>query len=372
MQPEWLREEAERRKAAEPTEQARPASEDASHGDAVSRRGFMQGGFVAGVAAGVTAASLAATHQDAHAQAPAPAANPFGRNWWPSPFGPGDEVGASQRVTPAKVMEATRLIKTGRIFQLGRIYEHGIPAFGNRHISITIPGGPTGGPFGTAKLMYNDEMFSGEIGQVGTQFDGLGHISTIIGNEPVYYNGLKQSEVGGAYGLQKLGIHNVRPFFTRGILLDVLALKGGDMLNAGYVVTPQDVQACLQRQNVKEPGEGDVVLFRTGWGKLWMKDNAKFNSGSPGMGTTVAKWLIEKKVCLVAHDHWAGEAVPGEDKDRPFECHQWLITMNGIHIHENVDMEELSAARVYEFAYVFSPLRLKGATGSPGNPIAVA
>jgi len=322
-----------------------------------------------GVAAGVVAGgALAMQHQEAHAQA---TANPFGRNWWPSPFGPQDEVGASQRVTPAKVVEATRLIKTGRVFQLGRVIESGIPVFGSRHVSLTIPGGPTGGPFGTNKLMYNDEMFSGEIGQLATQFDGLGHIGTLVGGEVTYYNGFKQSDVGGAYGLQKLGVHNVRPFFTRGILIDVLALKGGDMLQAGYVITPADVQAALQRQGTREPGEGDVVLFRTGWGKLWMKDNAKFTAGTPGMGVTVARWLIEKRVCLVAHDHWSGEAVPGEDKDRPFECHQWLITMNGIHIHENLDVEELAAARAYEFAYIFSPLRLKGATGSPGNPIAV-
>jgi len=110
-----------------------------------------------------------------------------------------------------------------------------------------------------------------------------------------YYNGFKQSEVGGAYGLQKLGVHNVRPFFTRGILIDVLALKGVDMLQAGYVITPADVQAALQRQGTREPGEGDVVLFRTGWGKLWMKDNAKFTAGTPGMGVTVARWLIEKR-----------------------------------------------------------------------------
>ncbi|MBI4255774.1 MAG: cyclase family protein, partial [Candidatus Rokubacteria bacterium] len=220
MQPGWLHEDGAKRS----DEQA--AERDERPPDGVSRRGFLQGGFVAGVAAGMAAgATLAASHQEAHAQA---AANPFGRSWWPSPFGPTDEVGASQRVTPAKVLQATQLIKTGRVFQLGRVYEHGIPLFGNRHLSITIPGGPTGGPFGTAKLMYNDEMFSGEIGQVGTQFDGLGHISTIVGTEPVYYNGLKQSEVGGAYGLQKLGVHNVRPFFTRGVLIDVLALKGGD------------------------------------------------------------------------------------------------------------------------------------------------
>jgi kynurenine formamidase len=367
MQPGWF-DDPQAQRSDEPTPTADTTPEAATTPGGVTRRGFLHGGMVAGVAAGVAASTMVAQHQQAHAQ---PAANPFGQSWWPGPFGAGDEVGASQRVTPAKVMEATRLIKTGRIFQLGRIVEAGIPNFGNRHVSITIPGGPTGGPFGNAKLMYNDEMFSGEIGQVATQFDGLGHIGTILGTETVYYNGFKQSEVGGAYGLQKLGIHNVRPFFTRGIMLDVLALKGGDMLDAGYVVTPADVQACLQKQGIKEPGEGDVVLVRTGWSKLWMKDNTKFNSGTPGIGTTVAKWLISKKVCLVAHDHWAGEAVPGEDKDRPFECHQWLITMNGIHIHENVVMEELSANKAYEFAYIFSPVRLKGATGSPGNPIAV-
>jgi Multicopper oxidase len=83
------------------------------------------------------------------------------------------------------------------------MYEQGMPLFGSRHYSLTSPGEPIGGPLGAAKLVYNDEMFSGEIGQVGTQFDGLGHIGTLIGDEVVYYNGLKQSDVGGTYGLQK-------------------------------------------------------------------------------------------------------------------------------------------------------------------------
>jgi kynurenine formamidase len=161
-------------------------------------------------------------------------------------------------------------------------------------------------------------------------------------------------------------------FFTRGILLDVLAYKGGDRLPSSYVMTPEDVQGTLARQGIREPGEGDVVLFHTGHGKLWMNDNAEYNKGCPGPGVTVAKWLIDKKICLVGGDTWAVEAVPGEDKERPFECHQWWINMNGIYIHENLDLEQLAADRVYEFAYIFSPLRLKGATGSPGNPIAVA
>jgi kynurenine formamidase len=365
MQPDWLKQ-----RLAAPTRSAREAPGDAEQSSGVNRREFLHSGMFAGVAAGVAASAVVAQHQAAHAQ-PARAANPFGTEWWPSPWGPTDERGAANRLTPAKVLEAAKLITTGKVYQLGRIYEHGMPLFGSRHYSLTIPGAPTGGPFGTAKLMYNDEMVSGEIGQVGTQFDGLGHIGTLIGDEVVYYNGLKQSEVGGAYGLKKLGVQNVGVFFTRGILLDVLAYRGGERLPIGSVITPEDVQGALARQGIREPGEGDVVLFHTGHGKLWMQDNPEYNKGCPGPGVTVAKWLIDKKICLVGGDSWAVEAVPGEDKDRPFECHQWWISMNGIHIHENLDLEQLATDQVYEFAYIFSPLRLKGATGSPGNPIAV-
>jgi kynurenine formamidase len=366
MQPDWLKQQFAAQTTSEgeaPTEPQQPSG--------MNRRDFLHNGMLAGVAAGMAAGELVAQHHAAHAQ-PTQPANPFGKEWWPSPWGATDERGAANRITPAKVLEAVKLIKTGKIYQLGRIYEQGMPLFGSRHYSLTIPGGPTGGPFGNVNLMYNDEMFSGEIGQVGTQFDGLGHIGTLIGTEVVYYNGLKQSDVGGAYGLKKLGVHNVGVFFTRGILLDVLAFKGGDRLPLGYIITPEDVQGTLARQGTREPGEGDVVLFYTGHGKLWMKDNAEYNKGCPGPGVTVAKWLIDKKICLVGGDTWPVEAVPGEDKDRPFECHQWLITMNGIYIHENLDLEQLAADRVYEFAYIYSPLRLKGATGSPGNPVAVA
>jgi kynurenine formamidase len=365
MQPDWLKQQF-----AAQTTPAREVPPETEQSAGVNRRDFLHSGMLAGVGAGLAAGELVVQHRAAHAQT-APAANPFGNEWWPSPWGPTDERGAANRITPTKVIEAAKLIKTGTIYQLGRIYEPGMPLFGSRHYSLTIPGGPTGGPFGTAKLMYNDEMFSGEIGQVGTQFDGLGHIGTAIGNEVVYYNGFKQSDVGGAYGLQRLGIQNVGVFFTRGVLLDVLAYKGGERLPLGYVITPQDVQATLARQGIKEPGEGDVVLFHTGHGKLWMKDNVEYNKGAPGPGVSVAKWLIDRKICLVGADSWPVEAVPGEDKDRPFECHQWWITMSGIYIHENLDLAQLAADRVYEFAYLFSPLRLRGATGSPGNPIAV-
>jgi hypothetical protein len=74
------------------------------------------------------------------------------------------------------VLEATQLIEEGRIYELGRVYESGMPLFPGRHYSLTIPGSPTGGPMGRNSIVYHDEMVSGQIGQVGTQFDGLGHV----------------------------------------------------------------------------------------------------------------------------------------------------------------------------------------------------
>jgi hypothetical protein len=296
----------------------------------------------------------------------------MGRDWWPSPWGPADEKGAYNRQTSAKAMEAARLIKTGKIYALSQVLETGIPLFGARHASLTIPGGPTGGPFGSHALYYHDEMFSGEIGQVGSQFDGLGHIGNKVGNAIRYYNGFTQEQVGGAYGLQKLGIHNLGPIFTRGIMLDVAAFKATDRLPTNYVITMADVMGTLRMQGTREPGEGDVVLFHTGHSKLWKKFNDEYNKGCPGPGKTVANWLVDKKIMVVGADTWPVEAVPGEDANRPFECHSIWITMNGIYINENLNLDGLVKDRVYEFAWSFNPLALKGGTGSPGNSVAIA
>ena len=102
-----------------------------------------------------------------------------------------------------------------------------------------------------------------------------------------------------------------------------------------------------------------------------MKDNDAFMRGEPGLGMAAGRWLCEKKIVLVGSDTWATEVVPPEDKDRPFEVHQVLLTRHGIYNLENLDLEELARDKVYEFAFIFAPLRLKGASGSPGNPIAV-
>ncbi len=298
------------------------------------------------------------------------AKNPIGDRFWPAEFGADDQRGAANRITPERVAQSARLIKEGRIFQLGRLYEQGMPLPGKRHFSLTIPGLPTGQPSGSNQVVHNDELVSGEIGQVGTQFDGLGHIGIRINGEDVFYNGNKLSDFGDTYGLKKLGVEHAGVFFTRGILLDVCALRGNDRLPAGYAITPDELTSCLEKSKLQlQPG--DVVLIRTGHGKLWMKDNPAYGAGEPGLGLAAAKFLTNHKVVLIGADTWGIEAVPHEDKETAFPVHQWNLTKHGVYHLENLDLEELAAAGVHEFCFVFSPLRLKGATGSPGNPIAV-
>jgi kynurenine formamidase len=191
-----------------------------------------------------------------------------------------------------------------------------------------------------------------------------------VGDEDLFYNGFKRSEFGTAYGLTKLGIENVGVFFVRGVLVDVAGYRGVERMKAGEVVTAADLEGALKRQGLTVR-EGEVVLIRTGHGQLWMKDNAEFSAGEPGLGMEAGQWLCDHKIVLVGTDTWAGEVVPPEDPDRPFPVHQLLLVRHGIYNLENLDLEELARDKVYEFAFIFAPLRLKGATGSPGNPIAV-
>jgi kynurenine formamidase len=295
---------------------------------------------------------------------------PIGPRWWPSEWGAGDQRGAANRVTAERVKEASRLIQAGKLYSLGRVYEHGMPLPGKRHFSLTIPGSPTGGPSGKNQGVYHDDLFSGEIGQIGTQLDGLGHVGVRMDGDDYFYNGFKRSQFGTAYGLEKLGIENVGVFFTRGVLLDVAAARGVDRMKSGEVITVHDLESALKIQGVSVQ-EADIVVIRTGFGQLWMKDNAAYSAGEPGLGMEAARWLCDRKIVMVGTDTWATEVVPPKDPDRPFPVHQLLLVRHGIYNIENLDLEELARDKAYEFALIFAPLRLKGATGSPGNPIAV-
>src|SRR5687768_6603993 len=285
-------------------------------------------------------------------------------NWYPSRWGADDQRGAANHITPAKVLEAKNLIVRGQTYQLGRVYESAMPLFGTRHFSLRIP--KVFGPTGSNQAVYHDEIVSGEIGQIGTQFDGLGHVG--IGD--LFYNGNRRTDFATAEGLTKLGIENVGPIVTRGVLVDVARFKGVAQLGASYEITPADIQGALKMQGV-DIRPGDVALVHTGWGALWMKDNARFLASSPGLGVAAAQFLADREIAMVGSDNWGIEVSPNPDSSLAGPVHQLFLARNGIYQFENLATEELARDNVYEFAFFFAPLRLKGATGSPGNPIAI-
>lgn len=286
-----------------------------------------------------------------------------------SPYGDGDMAGASNLMTQAKALEAMKLMTTGTVVSIGRTYESEMPLFGSRVFAVRATGGLAGGPLGENEVIWMDDFLATEIGQVGTQFDGLAHIG-MGGKISQFYGGVPADEVIGPYGVNKLGMEHVKPFFTRGVLIDMVALKGKPM-EAGEEVTSDDIKAALEKQGTAPPGKGDIVLVHTGWGQHWIKDNAKFNSGAPGIGLDAAAYLIEAGIALAGADTWPVEVVPNPNPALAFPVHQEFLTKNGIFIHENIATEKLADAGVYEFAYIFNPMPIKGATGSAGAPLAV-
>ncbi len=290
--------------------------------------------------------------------------------WWPNAqWGAADAAGGSNWITADKVLKAVALVKTGRMIELGHVYERGMPLIGNRSYNIYIPGFPTHGPFGDKKIVYNDEYVTGEIGQVGTQFDGPGHVGQQVkmadGTTPyVFYNGVPEEEMRSGYGLLKNGIENVKPILTRAIYIDLAAFKGVATLPEKYEITLADVRGALAKQGLKEGDiePGDALLFNIGWWRIW--PDARTNTGNPAYaGREVVDWIIARKPSMIGSDC---------NLDGPESLVHTDITMkNGIWNLELMTFASMEKEKTYKFMFVFTPLRLKGATGSPGRPIAV-
>ena len=265
---------------------------------------------------------------------------------------------------PDSVLKATQLIKTGEVIEIAHVLNSQIPFAGTRrfdvHTKRTFMNQPSN------RRGSNEEIVISEIGQVGTQFDGFAHQSI----EYSHYNCFKTDEISTRTGFTKLGIEKVGTLMTRGVLIDVAAFKGVDMLGDTYEITPQDLQQALQRQNVQlQPG--DAILINTGWHKLWAKDNARYNKSCPGIGVAAAEWLAKQDPMLVGSDNTPVEVSPNPDPQLSLPVHQIMLVVNGIHILENLKLDELSSKKIYEFAFVMQPLKAQGFTGSTVAPVAI-
>jgi kynurenine formamidase len=282
----------------------------------------------------------------------------------PSKWGAADERGSGNHMTPANVLRAARLITTGQTFELSHVIARDMPLNPGRQFDVHTK--RSTGPFGTNQRYSNEELVVSEIGQVGTQFDGFTHQAI----DRLLYNCVKMDEVATRTGFSKMGMEKVGTLMTRGVLIDIAGLKGVDVLPINYEITAADLEQALQKQGISvEPG--DAVLIYTGWSKHWGVDNKLNTSGCPGIGLGAAEWLIKRDPMLLGSDNWPVEIAPNPDKALSLPVHNLALTVNGVHLLENLVLEDLAKARVYEFAFVMQPLKLQGATGSTVAPTAL-
>ena len=266
---------------------------------------------------------------------------------------------------PAAVLAATKLIRTGEVIELGHVLNNSMPISGTRRYDVHVKRtfmNPQSNQRGS-----NEEIVVSEIGQVGTPFDGFAHQT----HGGLFYNCVKVDDVASRTGFTKFGMEKVGTIMTRGVLIDVAGLKGVDMLQTGYEITVEDLQAALKRQGtVLRPG--DAVLIHIGWGKLWGKENARYQTGGhAGIGVRAAEWLIKQDPILLGADNATVEISPNPDKLISLPLHQLALVIHGVHLLENLKLDELAAKKVYEFAFVMQPMKMQGATGSTVAPVAV-
>lgn len=255
-----------------------------------------------------------------------------------------------------------------RIFDLGRPMFAGMPQSPNHPaFSHSLPrrhGDLVRADGGSAA---NDLIVTGT--HVGTHIDALAHVS----HKGRLHGGADAQAAGQGGRYPEHGVHTIAPMVCRGVLLDVPAALGTDSCPPGYEITPADLAACCAAQRV-EPGPGDVVLVRSGWGRRFADGAQAYlgtATGVPGVSAAGARWLAGRGVRAAGADTIAFEQLPPGAGHSRLPAHRVLLVEHGIYLVEALALDELAAAGVAEFTFLLSPLNILGATGSPVRPLAV-
>ena len=288
-------------------------------------------------------------------------------DWYPSKYGAADTIGAANNLSPAAALAAAKLVKLGKVYSLGVVTGRDTPAYPPRtyQIVITQSNDGTGQLLGSNQATGNDDILMTYVG-IGSQLDGLGH----LGINHRYYNGAQAKDFVAPDGLKKFGTESVPPIATRGVLLDMAKLLKVKQLPAGRVFNRAEIEAAEKAAGLTI-GEGDVVLFHTGWQTLATTNKAKFMSGEPGLGKEGAALLAARGVVAVGADTWGVEAIPFESKTEAFPVHQILLAKNGVYILENMNTAALAADGATEFLFVLGQPKFQGAVQATINPIAI-
>jgi kynurenine formamidase len=300
-----------------------------------------------------------------------------------SPWGPNDQTGATNRVTPAVTKAAASEIQEGKVVTMSYPLTDGIPLFGTRFTKtiLTATTLAPGAALGENQLTYMEDTWLSQS-HVGTHLDGMGH----IGRKDCYYNQTPMGKFITQNSMTKLGLEHLKSFATRGVIVDMVKVyqQTGKLksnvgckkpcLDKGTVITRADIEAGLKMYNVTLR-EADILIIHTGWGNLFEQypaQNATYNSGEPGLGKEAANWLVSQKIVAVGSDTWGVEVIPGENPKEAFIVHNILITDAGIHIMENVrtDLMADEADRTKRATFFFN-MTVPKAVGLTGNFVAI-
>ena len=286
-----------------------------------------------------------------------------------SPWGPKDEIGTLNMMSQNSRFDILKRIASGKVYDLGVDLFTGMPN------CCAMLGAPDYHFFTTQRPARGDNeelvSYSGDTistsTHMGTHIDTLNH----FGLKGKIWNEVSADDELGPRGWNKSGAEKYPPIIARGVLIDMAAAMEVEQLPSSYAISAGDLQRALKKQG-STLQTGDVVLIRTGLMTKW-PDSSKYHMGDQaGLGLDGAKWLVEEnKVMLLGADNFGLESFPSTDKENFAPLHTYLLGQRGVSFLEMVWLEELAKDKVYEFIFIASALKLRGASGSPVRPIAI-
>lgn len=293
-----------------------------------------------------------------------------------SPWGADDEIGRLNMMTSERQAEVMTKIDASHVYDLSVEYFVGMPSWqaaGDPHYQFWMTHTPRGAV--VDNVLGMGEKINRHVSYSGSAFSMYSHTGTHIdtfshfGLDGEIYNHFSADEHLGDKGWQRSGAETIPPLVARGVLIDLPKSKGLEMLPDNYRVTVADIKAALTQQKITLQS-GDVVLLRTGRMQNY-EQAAQFMANSPGLGMAAATFLAEESgAMIIGADNLSFEAFPSEMEGNYVPVHTYLLTQVGVPIMELVNLEELAAAGVYEFAFVGGSLKLRGADAAPLRPLA--
>lgn len=298
-------------------------------------------------------------------------------NW--GKWGPEDERGTANYVTPEVIRGAANRVRKGRAFSLSLPLDNRGPVFpgraGIQHVtSVSGTDAIVGSPMEKVfpGVQVTDDSIHMPL-QASTQWDGLCHVF----EDDVMYNGFWGGLVTAVAGARRLGVQQLgESLIGRGVLVDVARHRGKEWLDPGERITAGDLDAVLVAEHV-ELRSGDLLCLRTGYIERWFreKDPSRFWSGQPGVCVEVADWANRREIAALAADNVTVEVMPYDDPRQALPFHARAIRDFGLLLGEMWWLADLAADSaadgVYEFLLVAPPLKITGGCGSPVNPIAI-